>query len=72
MLTDVGDRSVGEVDNETMIVKFGKKYGLLNRDGGFGLEGFRHRTEDDFKVALRSDPDMFAKLYDMVVKEAIR
>jgi recombination protein RecA len=44
MLTDVGDRSVGEVDNETMIVKFGKKYGLLNRDGGFGLEGFRRLT----------------------------
>jgi recombination protein RecA len=70
-LTDTSEYLVGDIDNDKTIVKFGKKYGVLNRDSGFGCEEFRDRTEDLFRIKLRSDPEFRGLLYKRVLEAAL-
>lgn len=71
-LTESENYSVGEVDNDCSIVKLGKKYGVLNRDGGFGCIEFRAKTEDVFIERLREDPALTSLLYKRIVEAALK
>lgn len=72
-LTDTEDYFLGEIDNDKSIVKVGKKFGVLNRQTGeFGCDELRGRTEEVFRGLLKLNDNLYKRLWDASVDEAVK
>ena len=67
-LKDIDGIMAGHIFNETTMVKKGKQYGIITREGGVGFGDFRARVEDDLRAMLREDVDKARKLWAKIVK----
>lgn len=72
-LTDTEDYLLGEIDNDKSIIKVGKKFGILNRKTGeFGCEELRGKTEEVFRGRLKMNDELYLRLWNESVSEAIK